>query len=360
MPRTDTVYRLVKAPHDHVYAALVDPAALAIWLPPGDMTGAFEHFDARPGGSYRMVLTYPEASIPTGKSAPEKDIVEARFIDIVPGVRVVYTVDFVCDDPAFHGPMTMRWELTPVDGGTRVDVTADDVPDAILAADHIAGMTSSLDQLAQYLSERRFGSAAQAAEWDSRYRESEIAKWSGRPNGRLVAEVADLTPGRALDVGCGEGADAIWLAQRGWAVTAVDISSVAIARAREAARTTGAAVDWVVGDALQVGFPARSFDLVSLQYPALPKAAAEGAVRTLLGTVRPGGLLLAIYHDLDEEHRQHMKSRGVDPADYVGADDLVPLLGEDFTLELWSVEPRLGPPPGAPHIADVVVRARRH
>ena len=81
----------------------------------------------------------------------------------------------------------------------------------------------------------------------------------------------------------------------------------------------------------QTPFPARSFDLVSLQYPALPKAAGEAAVRTLLDTVRPGGLLLAVYHDLDDEHREHMKSRGVDPADYVGADDLVRLLGDDFT-----------------------------
>ena len=64
--------------------------------------------------------------------------------------------------------------------------------------------------------ERRFGAAAPAAEWDARYRESDGAIWSGRPNGRLAAEVAGLTPGRALDVGCGEGADAIWLARRGW------------------------------------------------------------------------------------------------------------------------------------------------
>ena len=170
--------------------------------------------------------------------------------------------------------------------------------------------------------EQRFGAAAQAAEWDARYSERDGAMWSGRPNGRLVAEVAGLTPGRALDVGCGEGADAIWLARRGWTVTAIDISDVAVGRAREAAELAGAAVEWVCGDALQTAFPARAFDLVSMQYPALPKAAGEAAVRTLLDAVRPGGLLLAVYHDLDDEHREHMKSRGVDPADYVDADDL--------------------------------------
>jgi SAM-dependent methyltransferase len=206
--------------------------------------------------------------------------------------------------------------------------------------------------------EQRFGAAAQGAEWDARYREREETMWSGRPNGRLVAEVAALTPGRALDVGCGEGADAIWLAQRGWTVTAIDISEVAICRAREASHPAGASVEWICGDTLQTPFPARSFDLVSLQYPALPKAAGETAVRRLLDTVRPDGLLLAVYHDLDDEHREHMKSRGVDPADYVGADSLLRLLGNHFTVELHAVEPRIDAPPGTPHIADVVLRAR--
>jgi uncharacterized protein YndB with AHSA1/START domain len=78
-----------------VYAALVDPEALTAWPPPGDMTGAIEHFDARPGGSYRMVLTYPDFSASRGKSTTDADIVEARFIDLDPGARVVYAVDFV-------------------------------------------------------------------------------------------------------------------------------------------------------------------------------------------------------------------------------------------------------------------------
>ena len=210
--------------------------------------------------------------------------------------------------------------------------------------------------------EQRFDAAAQGAEWDARYGERDGTMWSGRPNGRLVAEVAALSPGRALDVGCGEGADAIWLAQRGWTVTAIDISEVAICRAREASHpasaSASASVEWICGDTLQTSFPARSFDLVSLQYPALPKAAGETAVRRLLNTVRPGGLLLAVYHDLDDEHREHMKSRGVDPADYLGADDLLRLLGNHFTVELHAVEPRIDAPPGTPHIADVVLRAR--
>jgi uncharacterized protein YndB with AHSA1/START domain len=134
-----------------VYAALVDPAALTEWLPPGDMTGAIEGFDARPGGLYRMVLTHPNASGWPGKSTPDADIVEARFIELIPGVRVVYAVDFDSDNAAFAGTMTMTWDLTPVDGETRVDITADNVPDAVSVEDHADGMSSSLEKLAHYL-----------------------------------------------------------------------------------------------------------------------------------------------------------------------------------------------------------------
>jgi SAM-dependent methyltransferase len=208
--------------------------------------------------------------------------------------------------------------------------------------------------------EQRLGARRPAAEWDARYTEREGSMWSGRPNGRLVAEVAELTPGEALDVGCGEGADAIWLARRGWKVIAIDISEVALDRAREAAEKAGAtSVEWLSGDALQTPLPDRSFDLVSMQYPALPKAAGDGAMQMLLDTVRPGGVLLAVYHDLDDEHREHMKSRGVDPSDYFGVEDIARLVGDTFTIELHAIEPRLDPPPGTPHIADVVLRARR-
>ncbi len=110
---------------------------------------------------------------------------------------------------------------------------------------------------------------------------------------------------------------------------------------------------------MAVPVEARSFDLVSLQYPALPKAAGEEAVRVLLDTVGPGGVLLAVYHDLDDEHREHMKARGTDPAAYVGADDLRAQLGDDFEIVRYATEPRLDPPADSPHVADVVLLARR-
>jgi uncharacterized protein YndB with AHSA1/START domain len=115
------------------------------------MTGTFERFDARPGGSYRLVLTYTDASASPGKATAATDIVESRFIDLVPGVRVVQAVDFVSDDATYAGTMTMTWEVTEVDGGTRIDIIADNVPDGIAAKDHAAGLASSLMNLAEYL-----------------------------------------------------------------------------------------------------------------------------------------------------------------------------------------------------------------
>ena len=142
---------MIAAPPERVWAAFVNPGALMAWLPPGGMTGRFERFDARPGGSYRMVLTYSDASGAPGKATAESDIVEARFVDIVPGERVVQAVDFVSDDPAYAGTMTMTWEVTAVEAGTRVDIVAEDVPDGISAEDHAAGLASSLTNLATYL-----------------------------------------------------------------------------------------------------------------------------------------------------------------------------------------------------------------
>ena len=151
VPRTDRASRVIAAPLERVYAALVDPEALMAWLPPDGMSARFERFDARPGGSYRMVLTYADASAAPGKATADSDIVEARFVDIVPGARVVQAVDFVSDDPAYAGTMTMTWEVTAVDAGTRVDIRADDVPDGISAEDHAAGLASSLTNLAAHL-----------------------------------------------------------------------------------------------------------------------------------------------------------------------------------------------------------------
>lgn len=98
-----------------------------------------------------MVLTYADASGAPGKATADSDIVEGRFVDVVPGVRVVQAVEFVSDDPAFAGTMTMTWQVEAEGNGTRVEIRADNVPAGISPTDHAAGLASSLANLATYL-----------------------------------------------------------------------------------------------------------------------------------------------------------------------------------------------------------------
>jgi SAM-dependent methyltransferase len=139
--------------------------------------------------------------------------------------------------------------------------------------------------------------------WDARYASAERI-WSGRPNVHLVGEVADLAPGDALDVGCGEGADAVWLAEGGWQVTATDISSVALERAAAHAAERGVAdrITWQVVDVLTWEPPMAAFDLVSAQYMHLPRPELDSLHRRLAGAVAPGGTLLVVLHHPDDMH----------------------------------------------------------
>jgi SAM-dependent methyltransferase len=135
--------------------------------------------------------------------------------------------------------------------------------------------------------------------WDERYG-SAPALWSGQPNQRLVEHAADLTPSTALDIGCGEGADALWLASRGWQVTALDISPVALARAAERAAAAGPEVagriTWEQADLLAWS-PRTQVDLVSAQFLHLPPEPAVQVQARLAAAVRPGGTLLIVGHD---------------------------------------------------------------
>lgn len=151
MPRTDRAARVIDAPVTRVFNALVDRDALERWLPPDGMTARFDRFEPTPGGSYRLVLTYADPAAARGKSSADSDIVEARYVDIVPNDRVIQAVDFVSDDSAFADTMTMTWAVRTVDGGTWVEIIADNVPDGISADDHAAGLASSLANLARFV-----------------------------------------------------------------------------------------------------------------------------------------------------------------------------------------------------------------
>lgn len=196
------------------------------------------------------------------------------------------------------------------------------------------------------------------AEWDRRYAEGDQL-WSGRPNGALVAEVAELEPGRVLDVGCGEGADAVWLARRGWDVTALEVSGVALERAAGHARDAGVSIRWMHAELAEAPLAPRSFDLVSAQYPALLRTPDAAAERALLAAVAPGGVLLLVHHAGMDTQPVH--DGGFDPADYVWPSMVAALLDEDWAVELDAQRPRVAPKggAGAHHTDDVVLRARR-
>jgi SAM-dependent methyltransferase len=135
--------------------------------------------------------------------------------------------------------------------------------------------------------------------WDERYG-SAATIWSANPNPHLVAQVADLRPGTALDVGSGEGADAIWLAEQGWQVTGIDVSTVALERAAQLAAAAGQDVaeriTWQQADILTWDPAPRQFDLVSAQFMHLPRSAREVVYRRLAEAVRPAGSLLIVGH----------------------------------------------------------------
>jgi len=138
--------------------------------------------------------------------------------------------------------------------------------------------------------------------WDERYRQHGSV-WSRDPNPSLMAEAASLRPGSALDVGSGEGADSIWLARQGWRVTAVDISSVALARAAERAAedaTVAGRIVWVHHDLTAMPPPAGTFDLVSAQFMHLPLAQRTELYHRLAASVAPGGTFLIVGHHPDD------------------------------------------------------------
>ncbi len=149
--RVDRAERTIGAPPSEVYGALTDGAALQAWLPPAGMSGRIEDFDPRPGGGFRMELTYREADSGHGKTSETTDVTDVRFDELVPDERIVQFVDFNSDDPAFLGTMVMTWRLEPVPEGTRVTIEATDVPPGIRPEDHEVGLTSSLAHLAAHV-----------------------------------------------------------------------------------------------------------------------------------------------------------------------------------------------------------------
>lgn len=200
--------------------------------------------------------------------------------------------------------------------------------------------------------------------WEERYRSAPLI-WSGRPNPQLVDEVADLPPGTAVDVACGEGGDALWLAGRGWRVTAVDLAQTALDRVDAAAAQAGPEVaarvrtvradvgTWVPGD--------DRYDLVTSHFLHLPPADRAHAFGRMAGAVAPGGTLLVVAHhasDLETTAgRPDVPELFFEPEDVVAA-----LEPGDWEVLVAEARPRQTVDPDGREITirDTVVRARRH
>lgn len=224
--------------------------------------------------------------------------------------------------------------------------------------------------------------------WDEMYSETE-QRFSGLPNDALVAEVTGMTPGRVLDLGCGEGADAYWLAERGWQVTAVDISKVAIDRASAGHPE----ITWQHADIAVTPPPARSFDLVSAHYFPIEHEPGHTTVRGLLESVAPGGTLLFVAHDPTEfpapedhpagpeahahgpethaggpevhahgteahAHGPDAQRHRFDPYAYYLPADIVGLLDDRWTVQVHELRDRNRPAAGH-QMKDLVLRLQR-
>jgi SAM-dependent methyltransferase len=157
--------------------------------------------------------------------------------------------------------------------------------------------------------------------WDQMYRQRQEA-WDSEPNPFLADDIAGLEPGAALDVGCGEGSDAVWLAKRGWQVTAVDISQVALDRGRAA--DVDDRVKWIQADILAWEPPTAAYDLVSTHFMHMPPADRAAFFGRLAGAVRPGGMLLVVSHHISD--LETSIGRWPIPDLYFGADEVAALL----------------------------------
>ena len=192
--------------------------------------------------------------------------------------------------------------------------------------------------------------------WDRRYAGSELI-WTAEANRFLAAEAVDLPAGRALDLACGEGRNAVWLAERGWDVTGVDFSQVGLDKGERLALERGVSVSWLQADVVEWVPPQEAFELVAILYLHLDKAATRDVLRRAAGAVAPGGTLLVVGHDPTNVDAGHGGPQN--PAILMAPDEIVAALDG---LRIERAERVLRPVPAAGedvHAIDALVRAVR-
>jgi 2-polyprenyl-3-methyl-5-hydroxy-6-metoxy-1,4-benzoquinol methylase len=188
------------------------------------------------------------------------------------------------------------------------------------------------------LTEEQAAAMFEPPSWDERY-SGQQKIWSGNPNPQLVAVATGLTPGTALDIGCGEGSDVIWLARQGWTVTGADFSANGLARAARHAEQAGVAdhVDWWQVDARTFVAGGRSYDLVTSHYLHPPDGGMVEVTRRLAEAVAPGGRLLVVGHAASEVFTQLTASQH---RAMFAAEELLPALPHDFEVLVVEQRPR--------------------
>ena len=195
-------------------------------------------------------------------------------------------------------------------------------------------------------------------DWNRRYAGSELI-WTATPNRFLVAETEGLAPGRALDLACGEGRNAVWLAERGWAVTGVDFSDVALEKARRLAEARGVEVEWVLADVVEHRPEPDAYDLVVLLYLQVPAVDRRAALASAANSVAGGGTLLLVAHD--RSNIEHGHGGPQDPSVlYTAGEVSGDLEGTGLRVERGGVVERPVETPLGERVArDLLVRARR-
>ncbi len=194
----------------------------------------------------------------------------------------------------------------------------------------------------------------ESQEWDQRYTGSDLV-WTAEPNRFVVAELQDLAPARALDVAAGEGRNSVWLASRGWQVTAVDFSAVGLDKGRRLAEQVGVAVDWVCADVRDYEPEPASFQLVLIAYLQLREPELHGVLRRAVTALAPGGVLLLVGHDVT--NLTEGTGRPQEPAALHTPESITRALGD---LSVVRAERVRRPVAGSPRDAvDTLVRAVR-
>jgi SAM-dependent methyltransferase len=225
---------------------------------------------------------------------------------------------------------------------------------SLLSSEPRSGLTPLMGCIPYRVSQERREDRVNREDWNERYGIEELV-WRAEPNQFLVQELDSLEPGRALDVACGEGRNAVWLAAKGWTVTGVDFSAAGLAKARRMATDRGLEVEWVEADVIEWQPAAASFDLVVVMYLHLPGADRRRVLAHVTDALAPGATLLVVGHD--SSNLAEGTGGPQDPAVLYGPEEIVGDLPGLQILQATRVTRTVASDAGESTAIDALVRA---